>query len=82
MYDARTTLRLKQAGMEFAVWVFKHAEAAQIQAVAPAVLRGLLHLLDDGALKLAFRDPFPKSSSNIHPSQIWVRNRVVTCIRS
>lgn len=34
--------------MEFAVWIFKHADAAPLQAAAPPLLRGLLHLLDDG----------------------------------
>ena len=54
VYGRGTTLRLKQAGMEFAVWVFRHARAAPLQAAAPAVLRVLLHLLDDSA-------PLPKT---------------------
>ena len=41
-------MRLKQAGMEFAVWVFKHASAGQLQAAAPKILQALLALLDDG----------------------------------
>lgn len=48
MYGVATTLRLKQAGMEFAVWVFKHASDAQLAPMAPAVLQGLLRLLDSG----------------------------------
>lgn len=41
--------RLRQPGMEFAVWIFKHADTAPLQATAPPMLSGLLHLLDDGA---------------------------------
>ncbi len=50
VYDP-TAQRLRQPGMEFAVWIFKHAEAAPLQAAAPPLLRGLLHLLDDGAIQ-------------------------------
>jgi Proteasome stabiliser len=49
VYGADTTLRLKQAGMEFAVWVFKQAADAQLAPMAPVVLQGLLRLLDAGA---------------------------------
>jgi Proteasome stabiliser len=49
VYGADTTLRLKQAGMEYAVWVFKHAADAQLAPMAPVVLQGLLRLLDAGA---------------------------------
>ena len=49
VYGADTTLRLKQAGMEYAVWVFKHADDAQLAPMAPVVLQGLLRLLDAGA---------------------------------
>lgn len=48
MYGGGTTLRLKQAGMEFAVWVFRHASDAQLAPMAPAILQGLLRLLDSG----------------------------------
>jgi hypothetical protein len=30
------------------VWIFKHASAAQLQPMAPVILRGLLKLLADG----------------------------------
>lgn len=48
VYGGDTTLRLKQAGMEFAVWVFKQAADAQLAPMAPVVLQGLLRLLDAG----------------------------------
>lgn len=50
MYGIGTTLRLKQAGMEFAVWVFKHAEGTALETAGPSLLRALLHLLDDGGV--------------------------------
>jgi Proteasome stabiliser len=49
VYGGDTTLRLKQAGMEFAVWVFRQAADAQLAPMAPVVLQGLLRLLDAGA---------------------------------
>lgn len=50
-------MRLKQAGMEFAVWVFKHAATEQLRDAAPVILQRLLHLLDDGeqSLSIPFR---------------------------
>ncbi len=59
VYGGGTTLRLKQAGMELAVWVFKHADARPLAAAAPAVLRGLLDMLDDGARR------------NFPPEPLW-----------
>ncbi|KAJ7569419.1 hypothetical protein O6H91_01G077400 [Diphasiastrum complanatum] len=41
-----TTTRLKQAGMEFTVWIFKHASNEQLQVMAPIMLNNLLKLLD------------------------------------
>lgn len=38
-------LRLRQAGMQFAVWVFQQAPARQLLPRAPAVLARLLSLL-------------------------------------
>ncbi|KAI5083342.1 hypothetical protein GOP47_0003085 [Adiantum capillus-veneris] len=38
--------RLKQFGMEFAVWVFKHARDEQMKPMAPIILSGVLKLLD------------------------------------
>lgn len=49
LYGAQTTPRLRQAGMEFAVWVFKHAEPAQLAPAAASILDSCLQLLDDGA---------------------------------
>eukprot|EP00873_Tetraselmis_striata_P043262 jgi/Tetstr1/463526/TSEL_008405.t1 len=42
-----STQRLKNAGMEFAVWVFKHAKDEQLKPVAPGILRALLAQLDE-----------------------------------
>ncbi|MEW5319235.1 MAG: hypothetical protein WDW38_010400 [Sanguina aurantia] len=46
---AGTTLRLKQQGVEFAVWVFKHAGEAELRAMAPVVLEGLIRTIEDSA---------------------------------
>jgi hypothetical protein len=43
---AGTTARLKQAGMEFAVWIFKHASDEQLKPMAPIILASLIKLLD------------------------------------
>jgi hypothetical protein len=43
---AGTTVRLKQAGMEFAVWIFKHASDEQLKPMAPIILASLIKLLD------------------------------------
>ena len=48
VYGASTTVRLKQQGMEFAVWVFKHAEDAQLRPHAAVILQKLLQLLNQG----------------------------------
>jgi hypothetical protein len=44
----QTTPRLRQAGMEFAVWMFKHAAAEQLSPAAASILEGCLQLLDEG----------------------------------
>ncbi|KAL6564853.1 hypothetical protein OROMI_016303 [Orobanche minor] len=41
------TSRLKQLGMEFAVWVFKHAKMEQLKLMGPVVLTGILKTLDN-----------------------------------
>ncbi|KAH7560788.1 hypothetical protein JRO89_XS10G0102900 [Xanthoceras sorbifolium] len=46
MYGSGTTLRLKQLGMEFTVWVFKHAKFDQLKLMGPVILNGILKLLD------------------------------------
>jgi proteasome component ECM29 len=46
IYGAGTTVRLKQAGMEFAVWIFKHASDEQLKPMAPIILASLIKLLD------------------------------------
>lgn len=48
IYGSDTTVKLKQAGMEFAVWVFKHAATEQLTDAAPGILKRLVDLLDDG----------------------------------
>lgn len=47
VYGEGTTMRLKQAGMEFAVWVFKHATEEQLKPMAPVILAGLLKSLQE-----------------------------------
>lgn len=48
LYGASTTPRLRQQGMELAVWVFRNAEPAQLAPAAAAILEGCLSLLDHG----------------------------------
>ncbi|KZV44445.1 hypothetical protein F511_19346 [Dorcoceras hygrometricum] len=42
-----TTSRLKQLGMEFTVWVFKHAKIEQLKLMGPVILTGILKTLDN-----------------------------------
>jgi len=49
LYGGDTTVRLKQLGMEFAVWTFKHATEANLTSVAAFTFKQLLSLLDEGA---------------------------------
>ena len=46
VYESSPSLR--QAGMEFAVWTFKHGASDQLEKAAPDVLKGLLAQLEDG----------------------------------
>jgi proteasome component ECM29 len=46
LYGVGTTVRLKAAGMELAVWVLRHATDAQLKQASPLLLRGMLQLLD------------------------------------
>ncbi|KAI3523966.1 hypothetical protein L1887_02516 [Cichorium endivia] len=46
IYGNGTTSRLKQLGMEFTVWVFKHAEIEQLKLMGPVILGGVLKSLD------------------------------------
>ncbi|KAL9404798.1 hypothetical protein Peur_001770 [Populus x canadensis] len=46
IYGSGTTSRLKQLGMEFTVWVFKHAKSDQLKLMGPVILTGILKLLD------------------------------------
>ncbi|GAV92835.1 Ecm29 domain-containing protein, partial [Cephalotus follicularis] len=46
IYGSGTTSRLKQLGMEFTVWVFKHAKIDQLKLMGPVILNGILKLLD------------------------------------
>lgn len=39
-------MKLKHAGMEFAVWIFKHASDEQLKPMAQIILTGLVKLLD------------------------------------
>ncbi|XP_050238689.1 uncharacterized protein LOC126688135 isoform X2 [Mercurialis annua] len=46
IYGSGTTSRLRQLGMEFTVWVFKHALMDQLKVMGPVILNGILKLLD------------------------------------
>ncbi|XP_044946462.1 proteasome adapter and scaffold protein ECM29 isoform X2 [Hordeum vulgare subsp. vulgare] len=46
IYGNGTTSRLKQLGMEFTVWVFKHAVTDQLKLIGPVILSGILRSLD------------------------------------
>ncbi|PAN15915.1 hypothetical protein PAHAL_3G020000 [Panicum hallii] len=46
IYGSGTTSRLKQLGMEFTVWVFKHAVTDQLKLIGPVILSGILCSLD------------------------------------
>ncbi|CAL9128643.1 uncharacterized protein LOC103992459 [Musa acuminata AAA Group] len=46
IYGSGTTSRLKQLGMEFSVWVFKHAVMDQLKLMGPVILSGILRSLD------------------------------------
>ncbi|KAJ3684358.1 hypothetical protein LUZ61_013522 [Rhynchospora tenuis] len=46
IYGNGTTSRLKQLGMEFTVWVFKHAALDQLKLMGPIILSGVLRSLD------------------------------------
>ncbi|KAL6906048.1 hypothetical protein ACP4OV_003649 [Aristida adscensionis] len=46
IYGSGTTSRLKQLGMEFTVWVFKHAVSDQLKLIGPVILSGILRSLD------------------------------------
>eukprot|EP00268_Persea_americana_P062214 TRINITY_DN795_c0_g1_i5.p1 TRINITY_DN795_c0_g1~~TRINITY_DN795_c0_g1_i5.p1 ORF type:complete len:1799 (+),score=364.65 TRINITY_DN795_c0_g1_i5:189-5585(+) len=46
IYGSGTTSRLKQLGMEFTVWVFKHASMDQLKFMGPVILSGIIQSLD------------------------------------
>jgi proteasome component ECM29 len=48
IYGTSTNARLKSLGMEFAVWVFKHAAEHQLKAMGPKMLQGLLETFGGG----------------------------------
>lgn len=45
-----TAPSLRQAGMEFAVWVFKHGASEQLEKAAPDILQGLWAQLEAGSI--------------------------------
>ncbi|CAA3007764.1 proteasome-associated ECM29 homolog isoform X1 [Olea europaea subsp. europaea] len=47
IFGTDTTSRLKQSGMEFTVWVFKHARMDQLKLMGPLILTGILKTLDN-----------------------------------
>ncbi|XP_052205851.1 uncharacterized protein LOC127810408 isoform X2 [Diospyros lotus] len=46
IYGSATTSKLKQLGMEFTVWVFKHTRLDQLKLMGPVILNGILKSLD------------------------------------
>eukprot|EP00854_Cymbomonas_tetramitiformis_P023835 gene23835-28904_t len=56
LYGKTTNMSLKNAGMGFAVWVFKHSSDAQLKPMGPIILQGLLKLLDETAAAAADGD--------------------------
>ncbi|XP_047327429.1 proteasome adapter and scaffold protein ECM29 isoform X3 [Impatiens glandulifera] len=46
IYGNGTTMRLKQLGMEFTVWVFKHASTDQLKVMGPIILNGIWKSLE------------------------------------
>ncbi|KAF5195325.1 Proteasome-associated ecm29, partial [Thalictrum thalictroides] len=49
IFGSGTTSRLKQLGMEFTVWVFKHAVMDQLAKMGPIILNGILRSLDSSS---------------------------------
>ncbi|XP_057801656.1 uncharacterized protein LOC131016878 isoform X2 [Salvia miltiorrhiza] len=47
IFGADATSRSKQLGMEFTVWVFKHARMEQLKLMGPIILSGILKTLDN-----------------------------------
>ncbi|KAL8545025.1 hypothetical protein ACS0TY_005289 [Phlomoides rotata] len=47
IFGTDSTSRLKQLGMEFTVWVFKHARMDQLKLMGPVILTGILKTLDN-----------------------------------
>ncbi|KAL0435305.1 UNVERIFIED_CONTAM: Proteasome adapter and scaffold protein ECM29 [Sesamum radiatum] len=47
IFGTDATSRLKQLGMEFTVWVFKHARMDQLKLMGPVILAGVLKTLDN-----------------------------------
>ncbi|KAL2316898.1 hypothetical protein Fmac_030774 [Flemingia macrophylla] len=47
IYGNDTTSKLKQLGMEFTVWVFKHAKIDQLKLMGPVILSGIMKSLDN-----------------------------------
>ncbi|KAH0466003.1 hypothetical protein IEQ34_006106 [Dendrobium chrysotoxum] len=50
IYGSGTTSRLKQLGMEFTVWVFKHALIDRLKLMGPVILNAILRQLDGSSL--------------------------------
>ncbi|KAG0459441.1 hypothetical protein HPP92_022569 [Vanilla planifolia] len=58
IYGMGTTSRLKQLGMEFTVWVFRHASMDRLNLIGPVILTAMLRLLDDSSFDATDADPF------------------------
>ncbi|KAM0901521.1 hypothetical protein ACQ4PT_019926 [Festuca glaucescens] len=66
IYGSGTTSRLKQLGMEFTVWVFKHAVMDQLKLIGPVILSGILRSLDGSSTTEAVNDFLLSSISRFH----------------
>lgn len=65
-----TVPSLRQAGMEFTVWVFKHGASEQLEKAAPEVLEGLWAQLESGGCPdlatCLLPQPLPHKTSHFH----------------
>eukprot|EP00249_Psilotum_nudum_P000228 c10948_g1_i1 orf=1-408(+) len=46
IYGNDSSSRLKQAGMEFTIWLFKHVSNEQLKLMGPLILSAIIKLLD------------------------------------
>lgn len=72
IYGSGTTSRLKQLGMEFTVWVFKHARIDQLKLMGPVILNGILKSLDGfSSSELGTSLPYIYSLMKDENGELW-----------